>query len=51
MGWKPSTSLAGSTESRTSLGINLRRQRELNQNAVDFIAAVQVCDQVEELRR
>ena len=49
MGWKPSTSFSGETASRTFLGVDLRGQRQLHQNAVDLVAAVQIVDQRQQL--
>ena len=47
--WKPSTSFSGATASSTRSGVDVRRQRQLHQDAVDRRVAVQPLDQRQEL--
>ena len=47
-GWKPSTSLAGSTASRIFFGVDLRGKRKLDEDAVDVVAAIQIFDDGEQ---
>jgi len=48
-GWKPSPSLAGSTASRIAIGIDLRRERKLDEDAVDIVVAIQVFQDGEQI--
>ena len=48
-GWNPSTSFAGSTASITFCVVDMRRQRQLHQDAVDGRIGVEPGDKVQKL--
>ena len=49
MGWNPSTSLGGIDGFENEFGIDLRRQGQLDEDAVDGVVAVEVIDELQHL--